>query len=39
MLDVFGNGEVANSSVHVGAWRSPLIGVNETVLLRLSLAD
>lgn len=38
ILDVFGNGHVSNATVHVGEWQSPLIGANETVLLRLSLA-
>ena len=39
MLDVFGNGKVSNSSVHAGTWQSPLLSANETVLLRLLLAD
>jgi hypothetical protein len=32
LLDVFGNGGVSNATAHVGAWRSPLIAANETVL-------
>ena len=42
LLDVFGNGGPSlrdPNATFVGGWTSPSIGTNETILLRLLLAD